>query len=209
MEPQLFVMSVGDKHYVSGTVYTPKGIRQYNGVLDEFEQIFTLFPTFATLVVCTHDEVCIRDHIDYFYYLTYRTKKGLMKMLSFMSHSFAQYLDYIPPDVISKMDLHTEGIYITIGGTDIYQNVGCEIIGSVPTVLTVTRDYIFINGLKVGERVESGYYVVCGEEFDLRNNLDGNIPYLLACYFLRYYKGTPTWSEVLRAWCGIKILSRM
>jgi hypothetical protein len=132
-----------------------------------------------------------------------------MKMLSFMSHSFAQYLDYIPPDVISKMDLHTEGIYITIGGTDIYQNVGCEIIGSVPTVLTVTRDYVFINGVKIGERVESGYYVVCGEEFDLRNNLDGNIPYLLACYFLRYYKGTPTWSEVLRAWCGIKILSRM
>jgi hypothetical protein len=77
MEPQLFVMSVGDKHYISGTVYTPKGIRQYNGVLDEFEQIFTLFPTFATLVVCAYDEVCIHDHMIISIPLLIVPKKGL------------------------------------------------------------------------------------------------------------------------------------
>jgi hypothetical protein len=204
MEPQLFVMSVGDKHYVSGTVYTPKGIRQYNGVLDEFEQIFTLFPTFATEIRCYYDDVCIRDNVSYFYYLTYRDEPELEKMLAFMDNAPAQYLDYIPSDIIKKFDIHVEGSNIRIGGINIFQEADCNIIGSVPVILTVTRDYIFINGLKVGERIENGNYIICGEEADISAGIEWHLSSLIACYFAKYYKGTPTWSEVLRTWCGIR-----
>jgi hypothetical protein len=204
MEPQLFVVSVGDKHYVSGTIYTPKGIRQYNGVLDEFEQIFTLFPTFATSVVCSYDEVCIRDRTNYFYYLTYRNESELEKMLTFMDHDSVQYLSYIPPDVIRKLSIHIEGAYITIGGANVLQNVDCKIIGSIPATLTVTRDYIFVNGVKIGERDESGNYTVCHETVDLSSGVIYNLSFLLACYLLEHYKGMLTWSEVLKIWCGIR-----
>ncbi len=205
MEPQLFVVSVGDKHYVSGTLYTPEGIRQYNGVLDEFEQIFTLFPTFATLIYCSYDEVCIRDHTSYFYYLTYRDEYELEKMLTFMDYASVQYLSYIPPDIIRKLSIHIAGAYITIGGVNILQNVDCKIIGSIPATLTVTYGYIAINGVKIGERDESGDYAVCGEIINLRSGVISYLSYLLACYFLEHYKGTPTWSEVLKTWCGIQI----
>jgi len=204
MEPQLFIMSVGDKHYVSGTVYTPKGIRQYNGVLDEFEQIFTLFPTFATEIYCPYDEVCVRDHIDLFYYLTYRDEKELKKMLSFMNNSAVQYLDYIPPDVVKKLDLHVVGNYITIGGTDIHQNAECKIIGSIPVEILFRNRYIFINGVQVGEPYEGDKYVVCGEIIDMSNGVASHIYCLLACYFLVHYKGTLTWSKVLKSWCGTR-----
>ena len=209
MEPQLFVVSVGDKHYVSGTVYTPKGVRQYNGVLDEFEQIFTLFPTFATSVICSNDEVCIRDHTSYFYYLTYRNEDELEEMLTFMDYASVQYLSYIPPDVIRKMDIHIEGAYIRIGGTNILQNVDCRIIGSVPVTLTITYGYIAINGVKIGERDESGDYTVCGQIINLSSGVVNHLAYLLACYYLEHYKGTPTWSEVLKSWCGIRTSLQM
>jgi hypothetical protein len=204
MEPQLYVVSVGDKHYASGTIYTPDGIKPYSGVLDEFEQIFTLFPTFATVINCYNDEVCIRDRTDYFYYLTYRNEYELEKMLVFMNHASVQYLSYIPPDVIRKMDIHIEGAYITIGGANILQNVDCKIIGSIPATLTVTYGYIAINGVKIGVRDESGDYAVCGQIINLDNGVISHLEYLLACYFLEHYKGTPTWSEVLKTWCGIR-----
>jgi len=209
MEPQLYVVSVGDKHYVSGTIYTPKGIRQYNGVLDSFEQIFALFPTFATSVICSHDEVCIRDHTDYFYYLTYRNESELEKMLTFMDYASVQYLSYIPPDIIRKMDIHIEGAYIRIGGANILQNVDCRVIGSIPTILTVTRDYIAINGVRIGERDGSDDYTVCGQIINLSSGVVGHLAYLLACYYLEHYKGTPTWSEVLKSWCGIRTSLKM
>jgi len=205
MEPQLYVVSVGDKHYVSGTIYTPKGIRQYNGVLDEFEQIFTLFPTFATSVVCSHDEVCIRDRTNYFYYLTYRDESELEKMLTFMDYASVLYLSYVPPDVIRKMGIRIVGGYIRIGGVNILQSFDCKIIGSIPATLTITRDYIAINGVKIGERDESGDYAVCGQVINLSRGVIEYLPYLLACYFLEHYKGTPTWSEVLKTWCGIQM----
>ena len=202
MDPQLYVMSIGDKHYVSGTVYTPKGIRQYNGVLDEFEQIFVLFPTFATLVNCPHDEVCIRDHITYFYYLTYSDTRELKKMLKFMGHASIQYLDFIPSNVIREMDIHFVGTYITLGGTDISQNVDCKVIGSTPAEISFRNRYIFINGVQIGEPYEGDRYIVCGKVVDLSNGLESHIDYLLACYFLKHYKGTLTWSKVLKTWCG-------
>jgi len=205
MEPQLFVVSMCDKHYVSGTIYTPKGIRQYNGVLDEFEQIFTLFPTFATLVVCSHDEVCMRDRTNYFYYLTYRNESELEKMLAFMDYASVLYLSYIPPDVIRKMGIRIAGGYIRIGGVNILQSFDCKVIGSVPATLTITRDYIAINGVKIGQRNESGDYTVCGQSINLSRGVIEYLPYLLACYFLEHYKGTPTWSEVLKTWCGIQM----
>jgi len=209
MEPQLYVVSVGDKHYVSGTIYTPKGIRQYNGVLDEFEQLFTLFPTFATSVICSNDEVCIRDHTSYFYYLTYRNEDELEKMLTFMDYASVQYLSYIPSDVIRKMDIHIEGAYIRIGGANILQNVDCKVIGSIPATLTVAYGYVAINGVKIGERDESGDYAVCGKIINLDNGVVSNLSFLLACYFLKHYKGTPTWSEVLKTWCFIRTSLKM
>jgi len=204
MEPELHVMSVGGKHYVSGTLYTPDGIKQYNGVLDDFEQIFTLFPTFATGVACYYDDVCIRDRIDFFYYLTYHDELELEKMLAFMDDAPVQYLNFIPPDIVKKMDIHIEGTNIRIGGINISQNIDCKIIGSIPAILTVTRDYIFINGVKIGERDKSGGYTVCGEIINLDNGVAGYLEFLLGCYYFRHYKGTPTWSEVLRTWCGIR-----
>ena len=209
MEPHLYVVSVSGKHYVSGTVYTPDGIRQYNGVLDDFEQLFTLFPTFATVVHCLYDEVCIRDRTTYFYYLTYRNEYELEKMLAFMYHASVLYLSFIPPDLIRKMDIHIEGGYITIGGANILQNVDCKVIGSIPAILTITRDYIAVNGVKIGERDKSGDYVVCGKCVDLRRGVICNLPLLLACYYLEHYKGTPTWSEVLKTWCGIQTSLKM
>jgi len=209
MEPQLYVVSVGDKHYVSGTIYTPDGIRQYNGVLNEFEQLFTLFPTFATIVHCLYDEVCIRDRTTYFYYLTYRNESELEKMLAFMYHASVLYLNFIPPDLIRKMDIHIEGGYIVFGGANILQSVDCKVIGSIPATLTITRDYIFINGVKIGERSESGDYIVCGKCIDLSRGVIYNLSFLLACYYLNHYKGTPAWSEVLKTWCGIQTSLKM
>jgi len=209
MEPELYIMSVGDKHYVSGTIYTPDGIKQYNGVLDDFEQLFTLFPTFATGVSCYHDEVCKRDRIDFFYYLTYHDELELEKMLSFMDNAPVQYLNFIPHDVVKKMDIHIEGTNIRIGGIDILKNIDCKIIGSIPVALTVTPDYIFINGVKIGQLDESGDYIVCDEIINLSNGIIPHLACLLSCYFSRYYKGTPTWSEVLRTWCGIRTSLKM
>jgi len=204
MEPELYVMSVEDKHYVSGTLYTPDGIKQYNGVLDDFEQLFTLFPTFATGVSCYYDDVCKRDRIDFFYYLTYHDELELERMFSFMDNAPVQYLNFIPPDVVKKMDIHIEGTNIRIGGTDILQNIDCKIIGSIPAILTITYDYIAINGIKIGKRDESGNYAVCDENINLQNGVAGYLTYLLACYYFKHYKGTPRWSEVLKTWCGIR-----
>jgi len=204
MEPELFVMSIGDRHYVSGTVYTPDGVRPYNGVLDDFEQIFTLFPTFATLIRCPYDEVCIRDHIDWFYYLTYRDEGELIKMLTFMSGASVSYLQLIPEEIIKELDIHFGFNYFRIGGTDVFQDVECKVIGSIPTLLTITYGYIAINGVKIGVRDESGDYTVCDRIISFSNGIISNLSFLIACYFLRYYKGTPTWSEVLKTWCGIR-----
>jgi len=205
----LYSMSVRDKHYISGTVYTPDGILQYNTVLDDFKQIFSIFPTFATLIDCYRDEVCTRDYSDYIYYLTYRDESELEKMLTFMDGASSQYLNQIPPDMIEKLDIHTEGNYIRIGGINISQSIDCKVIGSTLATLTITRDYILINGVKIGERDESGDYSVCDEIVNFKNGVDGLLPFLLSCYYLRYYKGTPTWSEVLRTWCSIRTSLKM
>jgi len=197
-------MSVGDKHYMSGTIYTPDGIRQYNGVFDDFKQVFSIFPTFATLIDCYRDEVCTRDYSDYVYYLTYSDESELQKMLTFMDGASSQYLNFIPSDIIKKLDIHTEGDQIRIGGIDIFQNLDCKIIGSTFATLTITRDYISINGVKIGERDESGDYSVCDKIVNFSNGVGGLIPFLLSCYYLKHYKGTPTWGEVLRTWCGIR-----
>jgi len=204
MEPELYIMSVFDKHYVSGTVYTPDGIVQHNVVLDDFEKIFTLFPTFATLINCYHDDVCIRGHTDHFYYLTYRDESELVKMLTFMSGASISYLQLIPEEVIKKLDIHFSFNSFRIGGVNILQNVDCKVIGSIPSTLTVTRYYVSINGVKIGRRDISGNYDVCGQLINLEYNVLSYLSYLLGCYFLKHYKGTPTWSEVLKTWCGIK-----
>ena len=205
MQPELYVVSIGGKHYVSGTIYTPNGVKPYINILDSFEEIFTLLPTFATRVSCYYDDICKRDHIDYFYYLTYRNEDELIKMLTFMSGESVSYLQYIPEEVLKKLDIHIGFNYFRIGGANILQSVECKVIGSIPTLLTITRDYIAINGVVIGTRNESGNYNVCGEEVDLANGVIGSLSYLLACYFLKHYKGTPTWSEVLKTWCGIRI----
>ena len=205
MEPELYVMSVGGKHYVSGTVYTPDGIVQHNAVLDDFKKIFTLFPTFATLINCYHDDVCIRDHVDHFYYLTYRNEDELVKMLTFMSGASISYLQFIPEEVIKKLDIHFSFNSFRIGGADVLKNVECNVIGAIPSFLAITYGYVSINGVKIGSRDISGDYNVCGQLINLEHNVLSNLSYLLACYFLKYYKGTPTWSEVLKTWCGIRI----
>ena len=199
-------MSVGDKHYISGTIYTPDGIKQYNAILDDFKQIFSIFPTFATLIDCYRDEVCTRDYSDYIYYLTYRNESELEKMLTFMDGASSQYLNQIPSDIIEKLDIHTEGDQIRIGGVNISQTIDCKVIGSTFTTLTITHGYVFINGVKIGERDESGDYSVCDEIVNFSNGVEGLLPFLLSCYYLKHYKGTPTWSEVLKSWCGIRML---
>jgi len=156
-----------------------------------------------------YDEVCIRDRTTYFYYLTYRNEYELEKMLVFMYHASVLYLNFIPPDLIRKMDIHIEGGYIVFGGANVFQNVDCKVIGSVPATLTITRDSIYVNGVKIGERDKSGDYIVCGKCVDLRRGVICNLPLLLACYYLEHYKGTPTWSEVLKTWCGIQTSLKM
>ena len=204
MEPELFIVSVGDKHYVSGTVYTPDGVVQYNGVLDDFKEVFTIFPTFATLINCPYDEICIREYSERFYYLTYRDEGELIRMLSFMSGASISYLNYVPEEVIKKLDIHFSFNTFRIGGTDILQDIDCKVIGSIPAVLTVTRDYIYINGVKIGERIEDDEYIICDRPLNLGNGIIYNLSFLIGCYFYKHYKGTPTWSEVLKTWCGIR-----
>ena len=209
MQASIFVMSANKKHYVSGTVYTPNGIIQYNGIHDKFKEIFYLFPTFATLIQCQYDVYCKRNNSDTIYYLTYRNEGELVKMLSFMVGESVEYLQYIPKEVIKKLDIHSNSDSFYIGGANIFQDFVCKLIGSIPTYLAVNYGYIIINGVKIGKRDESGDYDVCGKIISLCDGIINNLPYLLSCYYFKHYKGTPTWSEVLKAWCGIRISSMM
>jgi len=209
MQASLFVMSANKKHYVSGTVYTPDGIIQYNGIHEKFKEIFHLFPTFATLIHCTYDAYCKRIGFGLIYHLTYRNEDELVKMLSFMSGESVEYLEHIPEEIIKKLDIHSNSSSFYLGGANIFYDFVCKLIGSVPSYLAVNYGYITINGVKIGRRDDSGDYDVCGQIVSLRDGVINHLPYLLACYYFKHYKGTPTWSEVLKTWCGIRISSTM
>jgi len=199
-------LSVGGNHYVSGTVYTPDGVEQYNGVLDNFEKLYFIFPTYATLIDCYYDEVCINNHTSEFYYVNYRNYDELERMLAFMDGASSKYINHIPPSAVKGMDIHVVGDQIRIGGVNVPQNFDCKVIGSTFVTLTVTDDYVIFNGVKIAERDKVQDDLVCGDIFRLDKKLPGFVRRVVSCYYLEHYKGNPTWSEVLKAWCGTKKL---
>jgi hypothetical protein len=206
MEVRLNSLSVGDKHYVSGTAYTPDGVVQYNGILDNFEKLYFIFPTYATIIDCYYDEVCRDNRTSESYYLIYRDESELERMLGFMDGASSKYINLIPSHIIKKLDIHIVADQIRIGGVNLPQNFDCKVIGSSFVTLTVTDDYVIFNGVKIAERDKAQDDPVCANIFRFDKELPGFAGLVVSCYYLKYYKGNPTWSEVLKTWCGIKKL---
>jgi len=208
MEVKLFVMEVGGKYYVSGTIYTPNGIESYDGVFDSFEPIYFIRPTFATRIVVSPLTSKIIPH----YYLTYNNIEDLKKMLSFMVGSPADYLSFIPIDVIKELGVHVEKSKISFSPVHIplSQSVPCNFIGSIYTPVVVSNSKIYFNNVQIGSISEKDEVVICGDKVafvkDLETTLKVNIRKMVLCYFRETHKYFITWSDILKMWCGIKIL---
>ena len=207
MEAKLFVMEVGDKYYVSGTIYTPNGIEPYDAIFDSLELIYFIRPTFATYIVFPFTSKIIPH-----YYLTYNNIEDLKEMLSFMDGSPAEYLSFIPTDIIEELGIQLDNSKISFYPTNIplSQSIPCNIIGSIYTPVTVSNNKIYLNNVQVGSISERNEVVICGYKGtivkDLETTLKLDIRKMILCYLYETYKYFITWSDILKMWCGIKIL---
>jgi hypothetical protein len=208
MEVKLFVMEVGDKYYVSGTIYTPNGIESYDAIFDSFEPIYFIRPTFATRIVVAPSTSKIKSH----YYLTYSNIEDLKKMLSFMVGSSAEYLSFIPIDVIEELGIQLDKSKISFSPVHIplSQSVPCNIIGSIYTPVVVSNNKIYLNNVQIGSISEKNEVYICGHKGvlvkDLETTLKLDIRKMILCYLRETHKYFITWSDILKMWCGIRIL---
>ncbi|AOS58418.1 SIFV.gp68-like protein [Sulfolobus islandicus filamentous virus 2] len=195
MFAKLYIMSVESKHYVSGTIYTPDGIQQFNGVFDDFNDIFNIKPTFATRIECRHDEYCIKSGKESFYYLTYSNVNDLKRMLTFMSGDSSAYLAYVPSDVIKELGINPTSPDITFSDVSIprLEYIPCKFLGSIPTYIKLINNMVYVNGVNINTIVSSA-----DELRELANDI-------FRLYIMKYYKGLLTWGLILKMWCGIKI----
>jgi len=204
MEVKLFVMEVGGKYYVSGTIYTPNGIEPYDGIFDSFEPIYFIRPTFATRIVVSPSTS--------YYYLVYNNIEDLKKMLVFMVGSPAEYLSFIPVDVIKELGVYVEKLKISFSPVHVplSQSVPCNIIGSIYTPVVVFNKKIYFNNVQVGSISEKNEVVICGDKVtlikDLETTLKLYIRRMILCYLRETHKYFITWSDILKMWCGTKIL---
>jgi len=208
MEAQLFVVEAGNKYYVSGTIYTPNGIEPYDAIFDSFEPIYFIRPTFATHIAVYPLTSKISPH----YYLTYDNVEDLKKMLSFMSGSPAEYLSFIPTDIIKELGIRSDESKISFSPVHVplSQSIPCNTIGSIYTPVVVSNKKIYFNNVQVGSISENNEVSICGDKGtivkDLETTLRISTRRMILCYFRETHKYFITWSEVLKMWCGIKIL---
>jgi len=204
MEVKLFVMKVEDRYYVSGTIYTPNGIESYDGVFDSFEPIYFIRPTFATRIVISPST----SH----YYLTYSSVEDLKKMLAFMVGSPAEYLSFIPVDVIKELGVYVEKSKISFSPIHVplFQSIPCNVIGSIYTPVVVSNNKIYFNNVQVGSISGNNEVVICGGKVtlikDLETTLKLYIRRMILCYLRETHEYFITWSDILKMWCGTKIL---
>jgi len=209
MEVKLYVMEVGNRYYVSGTIYTPNGIKSYDDVFDSFELIYSIQPTFATRIVASSSMNKITSH----YYLTYDSIENLKKMLSFMVGSPAEYLSFIPISVIKELGIQVDKSTISFSHADIppSQSIPCNIIGSIYTPVFVSNNKIYFNNVPIGNISENGDVFICGYKVmfikDLGITLKIHVRKMILCYLRETHKYFITWDDILKMWCGIKILS--
>lgn len=208
MEVRLFVMEVGNRYYVSGTIYTPNGIEPYDAIFDSFEPIYFIRPTFATYIVVSPSTSKIIPH----YYLTYNNTEDLKKMLSFMSGSPAEYLSFIPIDIIKELGIQFDKskISFSLVHVPLSQSIPCNIIGSIYTPVIVSNNKIYFNNVQIGSISEKNEIVICGHKGMLVNDLETTLKLyirrMILCYLRETHKYFITWSDILKMWCGIKIL---
>ena len=208
MEAQVFVVELGNRYYVSGTIYTPNGIEPYDAILDSFEPIYFIRPTFATHIAVYPSTSKISPH----YYLIYDNIEDLKKMLSFMSGSPAEYLSFIPTDIIKELGIQLNESKISFSHVHVplSQSIPCNAIGSIYTPVIVSNNKIYLNNVQVGSILSQNDIVICGRKEtivkDLETTLRISTRRMILCYFRETHKYFITWSEVLKMWCGIKIL---
>ena len=207
MEVQLFVVEAGNRYYVSGTIYTPDGIEAYDAIFDLFEPIYFIRPTFATRIVVYPSTSKITPH----YYLTYDNIEDLWKMLGFMVGSSAEYLSFIPTDIIEKFGIQVDKSKITFSPVHVplSQSIPCNALGSIYTPVVISNNKIYLNDVQVGIISENNEVSVCGDKGtfvkDLETTLRINTRRMILCYLSKTNKYFITWSDILRMWCGIKI----
>ena len=207
MEVQLFVVVAGNKYYVSGTIYTPNGIEDYDAIFDSFEPIYFIRPTFATRIVVYPST----SKVTPLYYLTYDNIEDLWKMLGFMVGSSAEYLSFIPTDIIEKFGIQVDKSKITFSPVHVplSQSIPCNALGSIYTPVVVSNNKIYLNDVQVGSISSNNEIVICGDKWtivkDLETTLRMSTRTMILCYFRETYKYFITWSDILRMWCGIKI----
>ena len=202
MEAQVFVVELGNRYYVSGTIYTPNGIEPYDAILDSFEPIYFIRPTFATHIAVYPSTSKISPH----YYLIYDNIEDLKKMLSFMSGSPAEYLSFIPTDIIKELGIQLNESKISFSHVHVplSQSIPCNAIGSIYTPVIVSNNKIYLNNVQVGSILSQNDIVICGRKEtivkDLETTLRISTRRMILCYFRETHKYFITWSEVLKMW---------
>jgi hypothetical protein len=208
MEVKLFVLRVEGKYYASGTIYTPNGIESYDDIFDSLEPIYSIRPTFATHIVVSPSSIKVTPQ----YYLTYDNVEDLKRMLSFMAGSPAEYLSSIPIDIVKELGIQLDKSEISFSSVRVplSQSIPCNIIGSIYTPVVVSNNQIYFNNVQVGSILGGNVYTICGHQQvryrDLEAELRLVMRKLLLCYLRETRKYYITWSDILRMWCGIKIL---
>jgi hypothetical protein len=129
-----------------------------------------------------------------------------------MVGSSAEYLSFIPVDVIKELGIHVDKSKISFSPVHVplSQSIPCNIIGSIYTPVVVSNNRIYFNNVQVGSISENKEVIVCGHKVmlvrDLETTLKLNIRKMILCYLRETHKYFITWSDILKMWCGIKIL---
>jgi len=206
MQVSLFAIGVEDKCFASGTVYTPDGIQAVNEVFNSCDEVFKFMPTFATFL--TVRKVGSRYES---FYLRFSDVESLKKMLSFMVGESPGYLTFIPEDVLSTLNVGVFDNRITFEPVHatIPYGLPCYFMGSIPAVVTFSKDHVFINNVPVAKITPDNRIHYCGESYILDKPIkeygDEAISSLLACY-VTLYPGELKWSDVVKLWCGVRIM---
>jgi len=210
MQVSLFAIGVEDKCFASGTVYTPDGVQAVNEVFNSCDEVFKFMPTFATFLIVKK----VVSRYDSFY-LRFSDVQSLKKMLSFMVGELSGYLTFIPEDVLSTLNVGVFDNRITFepGRVSVPSFSGyglpCYFTGSIPAVVTFSKDHVFINNVPVAKVTPDNRIHYCGESYILdkpiRQYVDEAISSLLSCY-VSLYPGELKWSDVVKLWCGVRIM---
>ena len=206
MQVSLFAIGVEDKCFASGTVYTPDGVQAVNEVFNSCDEVFKFMPTFATFL--TVKKVASRYNS---FYLRFSDVESLKEMLSFMVGESPGYLTFIPEDVLSTLNVGVFDNRITFEPVHATVPYGlpCYFTGSIPAVVTFSKDHVFINNVPVAKVTPDNRIHYCGESYILdkpiRQYVDEAISSLLTCY-VTLYSGELKWSDVVKLWCGVRIM---